>query len=101
MQGKDDCDQLFSFFSFALVLVFKEVFFIHQQSNSDINALELGRTKIFNRISCGFGRMYVNVEADDFGWGNVGYHNHDNVEVDTPTINRLVKQGVELDRFYS
>jgi len=39
--------------------------------------------------------------ADDFGWGNVGYHNHDNMEVDTPTINKLVKQGVELDRFYS
>lgn len=39
--------------------------------------------------------------ADDFGWGNVGYHNRFNREVDTPTINRLVKQGVELDRFYS
>jgi len=39
--------------------------------------------------------------ADDYGWANIGYHNEDNWEVDTPTMNQLVKEGVELDRFYT
>lgn len=39
--------------------------------------------------------------ADDYGWANIGYHNKDNKEVDTPTMNKLVKHGVELDRFYT
>lgn len=39
--------------------------------------------------------------ADDYGWANIGYHNQDNKEVRTPTLNKLVKRGVELDRFYT
>jgi len=39
--------------------------------------------------------------ADDYGWANIGYHNPGNREVDTPTMNKLVKEGVELDRFYT
>ncbi len=35
--------------------------------------------------------------ADDMGWGDVGYHNP---KVKTPNIDRLVKEGIELDRFY-
>lgn len=35
--------------------------------------------------------------ADDLGWGDVGYHGSKNR---TPTIDRLVKQGVELDQHY-
>jgi len=39
---------------------------------------------------------------DDFGWANAGWHRDapDN-EVATPNMNELVKQGVELNRFYA
>eukprot|EP00485_Elphidium_margaritaceum_P024721 CAMPEP_0202712544 /NCGR_PEP_ID=MMETSP1385-20130828/42623_1 /ASSEMBLY_ACC=CAM_ASM_000861 /TAXON_ID=933848 /ORGANISM="Elphidium margaritaceum" /LENGTH=95 /DNA_ID=CAMNT_0049372615 /DNA_START=44 /DNA_END=328 /DNA_ORIENTATION=+ len=40
------------------------------------------------------------VLADDLGWGNVGYHNHENPEVVTPNIDYLVKHGLELNRHY-
>ena len=36
--------------------------------------------------------------ADDMGWGDVGYHGS---EFPTPNIDRLVAEGVELDRFYA
>ncbi|MBK1882587.1 sulfatase-like hydrolase/transferase [Luteolibacter pohnpeiensis] len=36
--------------------------------------------------------------ADDLGWNAVGYHN---AEVKTPNIDRLCKDGVELDQFYT
>ena len=39
----------------------------------------------------------VVILADDLGWNAVGYHNHEFV---TPNIDRLVADGVELDRFY-
>ena len=35
--------------------------------------------------------------ADDLGWADVGYHGS---EIRTPSIDRLVEEGVELDRFY-
>ena len=35
--------------------------------------------------------------ADDLGWRDVGYHGS---EVDTPHIDRIARQGIELDRFY-
>ncbi len=35
--------------------------------------------------------------SDDTGWNDVGYHNPD---IKTPTIDRLARQGVELDNFY-
>lgn len=38
------------------------------------------------------------VLADDFGWGNVGYHNP---TVSTPNIDYLVKNGLELNRHYT
>jgi len=38
--------------------------------------------------------------ADDYGWNNIGYHNPSR-EVSTPNIDKLVKQGVELDRHYA
>ena len=39
----------------------------------------------------------VVVVADDLGWNAVGYHGG---FVPTPHIDRIAKQGVELDRFY-
>jgi arylsulfatase B len=36
--------------------------------------------------------------ADDLGWGDVGYHGS---VIATPNIDRLVSQGIELDRYYT
>jgi arylsulfatase A-like enzyme len=35
--------------------------------------------------------------ADDLGWNDVGYHGS---EIKTPHIDRIVRAGIELDRFY-
>ena len=35
--------------------------------------------------------------ADDLGWRDVGFHGS---EVRTPVIDRIAREGVELDRFY-
>jgi len=41
------------------------------------------------------------VVVDDWGWGDVGYHRQEPTsEVVTPTIDNLVKEGVELNRHY-
>jgi arylsulfatase A-like enzyme len=37
--------------------------------------------------------------ADDLGWGDVGFHGEETIE--TPSIDRLAREGVELHRFYS
>src|SRR5687767_244141 len=39
----------------------------------------------------------VVIVADDLGWKGVGYHDG---FVKTPHIDRIAKQGAELDRFY-
>ena len=36
--------------------------------------------------------------ADDLGWADVGYHGGD---IDTPNLDRLAAEGVQLDRFYT
>ncbi len=36
--------------------------------------------------------------ADDLGWADVGYHGG---PIETPSIDRLAAEGVQLDRFYS
>ena len=36
--------------------------------------------------------------ADDLGWNDVGYHGS---EISTPNIDRIAREGVELDRFYA
>ena len=39
----------------------------------------------------------VLIVADDLGWNDVGYHNE---EIRTPNLDRLVREGVELDQCY-
>ena len=41
----------------------------------------------------------VLIVADDLGWNDVSYHG--GAEFETPNIDRLVQEGVELDRFYA
>ena len=39
--------------------------------------------------------------VDDWGWANVGYHRDPPTrEVDTPNMDSLVKEGLELDQHY-
>jgi len=38
--------------------------------------------------------------ADDLGWGSVGFHNAVNSEVQTPHLDELVRNGLELNRHY-
>lgn len=40
----------------------------------------------------------VIILADDFGWGDVGYHGS---TIQTPNIDRLAADGIELDRHYA
>jgi arylsulfatase B len=37
--------------------------------------------------------------ADDLGWTDVGYHG--GTDIDTPSLDRLAAEGVQLDRFYT
>jgi arylsulfatase A-like enzyme len=37
--------------------------------------------------------------ADDLGWADVGFHGEESIE--TPSIDRLAREGVQLDRFYT
>ncbi|MFB0978995.1 MAG: sulfatase-like hydrolase/transferase, partial [Myxococcota bacterium] len=37
--------------------------------------------------------------ADDLGWADVGYHGEEVIE--TPSIDRIAAEGIQLDRFYS
>lgn len=37
--------------------------------------------------------------ADDLGWADVGFHG--NTEIDTPSLDRLAAEGMELNRFYT
>ncbi len=36
--------------------------------------------------------------ADDLGWNDVGYHGGD---IDTPSLDRLAREGMQLQRFYT
>ena len=41
----------------------------------------------------------VVIVADDLGWADVGFHG--NTQIDTPSLDRLAAEGVQLDRFYT
>ncbi|MCD7970591.1 MAG: sulfatase-like hydrolase/transferase [Alistipes sp.] len=40
----------------------------------------------------------VIILVDDLGWGDVGFHGS---EIPTPNIDRLAREGIEMDRFYT
>jgi arylsulfatase B len=40
----------------------------------------------------------VIIVADDLGWGNVGFHGSD---IRTPNLDRMAREGMELNRFYT
>lgn len=43
----------------------------------------------------------LHILVDDFGWADAGWHRPDGyTDVQTPIMNSLVKEGVELDRHY-
>ena len=51
--------------------------------------------------ACGLAQARPNIVlilADDLGWNDVSYHGGD---IPTPSIDRIAKEGVELDRFYA
>lgn len=37
--------------------------------------------------------------ADDLGWADVGFHG--GTQIDTPALDRLAREGMQLDRFYT
>jgi arylsulfatase A-like enzyme len=37
--------------------------------------------------------------ADDLGWADVGYHGEETIQ--TPSLDRLAREGAQLDRFYA
>ena len=39
------------------------------------------------------------IVADDLGWADVGFHG--NEEIDTPSLDRLASEGMQLDGFYT
>jgi arylsulfatase A-like enzyme len=39
------------------------------------------------------------IVADDLGWADVGFHG--NTEIETPSLDRLAAEGMELNRFYT
>jgi len=40
----------------------------------------------------------VVILADDLGWADVGFHGS---PIDTPSIDRIAREGIQLDRFYT
>ena len=42
----------------------------------------------------------VFILADDLGWGNVGFHNSHNQQINTPVMDDLAATGLQLNRMY-
>ena len=61
--------------------------FMSQQTIAQVDAAEpAGKPNILVMV------------ADDLGWADVGYHGGD---IDTPSLDLLAAQGVQLNRFYT
>ncbi|MBX2872667.1 MAG: sulfatase-like hydrolase/transferase, partial [Saprospiraceae bacterium] len=56
-----------------------------------------GRLLIAQEIAVDTLPNVVLIVIDDMGWNDVGYHGS---EIRTPAMDRLAKEGVELNRFY-
>ncbi len=52
---------------------------------------------IFSNVTAQTQPNVILIVVDDLGWNDVSYHGS---EIQTPTIDRLAKEGVELNRFY-
>ena len=52
---------------------------------------------IFSNVTAQTQPNVILIVVDDLGWNDVGYHGS---EIQTPTIDRLAQEGVELNRFY-
>jgi len=50
------------------------------------------------RADSGAAKNVIVLLADDLGWGDVGFHKG---VAETPRIDQLAKEGVELSRFYA
>jgi len=58
------------------------------------------KTKTRGQIQPPKGPNVVFIMPDDLGWGNVGYHNPENVQINTPNIDELAVSGLQLNRMY-
>ncbi len=67
---------------------------------SSINVISVLFFCFLGSIPNGFGSPpnIVFMLADDLGWGDVSYHAPDRIE--TPNIDSIAREGIELDRFY-
>ena len=77
-----------------------------------VAALLLVLFELFSQAQSGTSQHYLQSQAadkphvvfmlvDDWGWANVGYHRDPPTrEVDTPNMDSLVKEGLELDQHY-
>ena len=51
-----------------------------------------------NSVSADGRPNVIVIVADDLGWNDVGYHGGD---IDTPSLDRLAREGAQLDHFYT
>jgi arylsulfatase B len=74
--------------------------FLKSIVNGAASTAVLGSTKLFPspKAASSTPPNVVIFVADDLGWNDVGYHGS---EIETPNIDKLAAEGVELDRFYS
>ena len=61
-------------------------------------ALALISFAITNAVLAAQQPNVIIIVADDLGWADVGFHGG---EIETPALDRLAREGAELDRFYT
>ncbi|WP_243391678.1 arylsulfatase B [Pseudohalioglobus lutimaris] len=61
-------------------------------------ALLIGFAVASSSLQAGERPNVIVMVADDLGWNDVGYHGGD---IDTPSLDRLAHEGIQLDRFYT
>ena len=63
-----------------------------------LTALALAMAGSESGCRCAGATSHPLILADDLGWRDVGYHGS---EIETPHIDRIAREGIELDRFYA